>query len=72
MKIILKSLLITLLAIATFSLTACSIGVGGLQRYLDSGDGYQFLYPNGWVPVDVKNALENRESINNEKEHLIP
>jgi hypothetical protein len=23
-------------------------------------------------PVDVKNALENRESINNEKEHLIP
>jgi photosystem II oxygen-evolving enhancer protein 2 len=56
MKIILKSLLIALLAIATFSLTACSIGVGGLQRYLDSGDGYQFLYPNGWVPVDVKTA----------------
>jgi hypothetical protein len=23
-------------------------------------------------PLDVKNALENRESINNEKEHLIP
>jgi len=23
-------------------------------------------------PLDVKNALENRESIDNEKEHLIP
>lgn len=56
MKIFLKSLFITLLAIASFNLTACSIGVGGLQRYLDSGDGYQFLYPNGWITVDVKNA----------------
>jgi len=56
MKIILKSLLISVLAVITFSLTACTIGVGGLQRYLDSGDGYQFLYPNGWIPVDIKNA----------------
>ena len=23
-------------------------------------------------PVDVKNALENRESVNNEKEYFIP
>jgi len=28
----------------------------GLQSYVDSTDGYQFLYPNGWVPVEVTNG----------------
>jgi photosystem II oxygen-evolving enhancer protein 2 len=23
----------------------------GLQSYIDTGDGYKFLYPNGWVAV---------------------
>jgi len=30
--------------------------VGGLKSYVDTSDGYQFLYPNGWVPVKVSNG----------------
>ncbi len=42
----------------TLLLTACGngIGIGGLQRYSDTKDGYEFLYPNGWIGVDVKDA----------------
>lgn len=59
MKVSLKSLLMSLLILVSFTLNACSIGAigaNGLQRYVDTGDGYQFLYPNGWVAVDVKKA----------------
>jgi photosystem II oxygen-evolving enhancer protein 2 len=53
-----KKLLVTLLAIISLNLASCStaIGVGGLQKYDVPEKGYQFLYPNGWIPVDVKNA----------------
>lgn len=38
-------------------LTACSdVGLASLQRYSDTKDGYEFLYPNGWIGVDVKGA----------------
>lgn len=30
--------------------------IGGLKSYVDSTDGYQFLYPNGWVEVKVKDG----------------
>lgn len=28
-------------------------GTAGFKSFIDSTDGYQFLYPNGWVPVKV-------------------
>ncbi len=37
-------------------LSACGALPPSLQRYSDSQDGYEFLYPNGWISVDVKQA----------------
>jgi photosystem II oxygen-evolving enhancer protein 2 len=53
-----KKLLVTLLAIISLNLASCSTGIGvsGLQKYDVPEKGYQFLYPNGWIPVDVKNS----------------
>jgi photosystem II oxygen-evolving enhancer protein 2 len=51
-----KSFVAALLVVLSLTVSACSIGVGGLQSYEDIADGYKFLYPNGWIPVDVKNA----------------
>lgn len=48
-----------MLMVLSFSLllTACSsLGLESLQRYADTKDGYEFLYPNGWIGVDVKDA----------------
>lgn len=53
-----KKLLIALLAVLTISLYGCSLGISGLQSYVNATNGYEFLYPNGWVPVDVKQASE--------------
>ncbi|MBF2057689.1 MAG: photosystem II reaction center PsbP family protein [Cyanobacterium sp. T60_A2020_053] len=47
-----------LLVLFTITLSACSPALGGLQRYADAVDGYQFLYPNGWMAVDVQNASD--------------
>lgn len=44
------------IAILLLLLTSCAIGVGGVQRYIDAVDGYQFLYPNGWQQVSTKGA----------------
>ena len=50
-------LLISLCLISlTTLITSCSAGVGGLQSYVNTAQGYEFLYPNGWIPVTVKNA----------------
>ncbi len=39
------------------SLTGCNISpTSGLQSYVDSTDGYQFLYPNGWVEMKVSSG----------------
>ena len=53
-----SNLLLGFVLVVSFTLTACSAGagIGGLQRYSDTKDGYEFLYPNGWIGVDVKNA----------------
>ena len=50
-------LLITLCLISlTTLISSCSAGVTGLQSYVNTAQGYEFLYPNGWLPVTVKNA----------------
>lgn len=47
-----KRIAAILLVVLTLSLTGCASGFG-LKSYVDSIDGYQFLYPNGWLPVKV-------------------
>jgi photosystem II oxygen-evolving enhancer protein 2 len=54
----LKSLITIVLIIFTITLTSCSSALSGLQAYVDGIDGYQFLYPNGWMLVDVKTASQ--------------
>ncbi len=49
---------ITIIILLVGSLISCSTGIASLQSYVDSRDGYQFLYPNGWVQVNVPNASE--------------
>ncbi|VEP16085.1 PsbP [Hyella patelloides LEGE 07179] len=50
-------LLVTLCLISlTTLISSCSAGVSGLQSYVNTAQGYEFLYPNGWLPVTVKNA----------------
>jgi photosystem II oxygen-evolving enhancer protein 2 len=51
-----KSLAAALLLIVSLALSSCSLGVGAMQSYVNPAQGYEFLYPNGWIPVDVKNA----------------
>lgn len=53
-----KSLRIFLLPLLSLTLISCSVALGGLQSYVDATDGYQFLYPSGWVGVDVKNSTQ--------------
>jgi photosystem II oxygen-evolving enhancer protein 2 len=52
--------LVTMLVmvVSLVSLQGCvSVGgVEGLNKFVDALDGYQFLYPNGWLEVKVSNA----------------
>jgi photosystem II oxygen-evolving enhancer protein 2 len=50
----LKRWLAMLLVVFAVSLQACGVSpVSGLKSFIDSTDGYQFLYPNGWLPANV-------------------
>jgi len=51
-----KRIAAVLLVVVTIALSGCVSATGGLKSYVDSSDGYQFLYPNGWVPVKVANG----------------
>ncbi len=52
LRILISLLLISLTTI----ISSCSAGISGLQSYVNPAQGYEFLYPNGWIPVDVKNS----------------
>lgn len=54
----LKSIFSLLLVLLTVTISSCSATLGGVQNYIDATDGYQFLYPNGWIQVEVENASE--------------
>ncbi|MEL4894433.1 photosystem II reaction center PsbP [Crocosphaera sp. Alani8] len=58
-----KSQRIFILTLISLTLISCSVGVSGLQSYVDAGDGYQFLYPSGWVGVDVKQSSQGVDVI---------
>ncbi|MGF1494073.1 MAG: photosystem II reaction center PsbP [Microcoleaceae cyanobacterium] len=49
----LKRFIASLLVVLSLALTSCVATGGGLKSYVDTADGYEFLYPNGWLPVKV-------------------
>ena len=51
-----KRIAAILLVALTLSLTGCAASASGLKSYVDSTNGYQFLYPNCWLPVKVSNG----------------
>jgi len=48
-----KSFLAGLLIILSVATSSCAAGVSGLQSYVNTSKGYEFLYPNGWIPVTL-------------------
>ena len=58
-----QSLRILVLTLISLSLISCSVGVGGLQSYVDAADGYQLLYPNCWAGVDVKQSSQGLDVV---------
>lgn len=53
-------LLITLCLISlTTLISSCSAGISGVQSYVNTSVGYEFLYPNGWIPVTVTGGSSN-------------
>jgi photosystem II oxygen-evolving enhancer protein 2 len=52
-KKMLKRVLAIALVVTTLIITGCTSLGAGLKSYVDSLDGYEFLYPNGWIPVKV-------------------
>ncbi|MEM6502156.1 MAG: photosystem II reaction center PsbP [Cyanobacteria bacterium P01_C01_bin.89] len=51
-----KRFAMTCALVATLVLQSCASATGGLQAYTDTSRGFQFLYPVGWVQVDVKSG----------------
>jgi photosystem II oxygen-evolving enhancer protein 2 len=51
-----KRIALILLLVLSFSVNNESAAAAGLNKYVDSYDGYEFLYPNGWVQVRVANG----------------
>jgi photosystem II oxygen-evolving enhancer protein 2 len=49
--------LILALAIA-LQINIAPVQAAGLQGYIDSADGYKFLYPNGWVAVKTTKGAD--------------
>ncbi|MDX2242083.1 MAG: photosystem II reaction center PsbP [Leptolyngbyaceae cyanobacterium bins.302] len=52
----LKRVVIVLLMVVSFSLQGCAIGATGFKSFVDATDGYQFLYPNGWLEIKVNDG----------------
>lgn len=52
-----KRIAAILLVILTVTLSGCvATATAGLKGYVDTTDGYKFLYPNGWVETKVNNG----------------
>jgi photosystem II oxygen-evolving enhancer protein 2 len=48
-----KQIAALMLVILSLTLQSCASATSGLKSYVDSYDGYEFVYPNGWIPVEV-------------------
>jgi photosystem II oxygen-evolving enhancer protein 2 len=55
-KKITVSFIVALAIILQFNVTPAR--AGGLQGYIDTNDGYKFLYPNGWVAVKTTKGAD--------------
>jgi photosystem II oxygen-evolving enhancer protein 2 len=55
----LKSFFAGLLIVLSLVISSCSTGVSGLQSYVNTSKGYEFLYPNGWIPVTLGASARN-------------
>ncbi len=51
-----KRAVFTFLMILTIGLTGCVSSTSGLIPFVDSKDGYSFLYPNGWLQTSLRNG----------------
>ncbi|MFM2062406.1 MAG: hypothetical protein RLZZ507_2076 [Cyanobacteriota bacterium] len=52
-----KRIALILVLVFSISLSNPSVAAAaGLKSFIDSADGYQFLYPNGWLQVKVANG----------------
>lgn len=54
----LKRLAAALLIVLAVTLQGCVGSGGGLQSYANQYSGYEFVYPTGWVEVDVPGAAD--------------
>ena len=54
-----KSFFAGLLIVLSLIVTSCTTGVSGLQSYVNTNKGYEFLYPNGWIPVTLGTSARN-------------
>lgn len=53
----LKRIAILLLVLVGLSLQSCaSAGLSNFKSYVNTYNGYEFLYPNGWIAVKVENG----------------
>ncbi len=50
----LRASLTAILIILSLSLSSCASPVSGLKSYADASQGYEFLYPNGWIAVNLE------------------
>lgn len=51
-----KSIVTSLVIIISLILSSCTTNLAAWQSYVNLTQGYQFLYPQGWLPVAVKNS----------------
>ncbi len=49
---------IAAIAIVILALTGCVSPEAGLKSFSDNIDGYNFLYPNGWISVQVSGGAD--------------
>ena len=52
----LKRIAAMFLIVLSLSLQSCVSATAGLKSFVDSYDGYEFLYPNGWLEVKVNDG----------------
>ncbi|NJO42134.1 MAG: photosystem II oxygen evolving complex protein PsbP [Cyanobacteria bacterium RU_5_0] len=52
----LKRIAVILLILLSLGVQSCASAASSLKSYVDSYDGYEFLYPNSWVQVKVANG----------------
>jgi photosystem II oxygen-evolving enhancer protein 2 len=51
-----KRILLILVLVCSLSLNYSGVAVAAPRSYVDTTDGYEFSYPNGWMQVKVANG----------------